>query len=158
MDIATGEIVAVTGKTYPNTAQQNDLIRDPATASHVIAIGDERVAVLVCHDLAAWSPRGNAVAKRDRAETWQAMQAAVKAPAPTLAVQLPHTVSTAGTWASAWSRFEARSGGVLRSGTSAIRHLDKDWQVVVPPPDAKLLAGTGRGERAIDVIVTEVPA
>jgi hypothetical protein len=26
------------------------------------------------------------------------------------------------------------------------------------PPDAKLLAGTGRGERAIDAIVTEVPA
>jgi hypothetical protein len=52
------------------------LIRNLDVASHVVRIGDERVAVRVCHDLAAWSPRGNAVAKGGRAEAWEGMQAA----------------------------------------------------------------------------------
>jgi hypothetical protein len=75
-ETATGAVVPVTGKTYPNTAQQDDLIRNLDVASHVVRIGDERVAVRVCHDLAAWSPRGNAVAKGGRAEAWEGMQAA----------------------------------------------------------------------------------
>jgi hypothetical protein len=156
-DVAADKVIPITGKSYPNTSQQDDLIRDPDIGSHVIVIGDERVAVLVCHDLAAWSPRGNAVAKGVRAATWEAMQAAVAAERPTLAVQLPHTVDTPATWRAAWSRFVDRSGGALRSGTSAIRHLDRDWHAISAPPDARLLAGTGRGDRAIDVFVTEAP-
>ena len=122
-----------------------------------MAIGDERVAVLVCHDLAAWSPRGNAVAKGTRKHAWQAMQAAVESGRPTLAVQLPHTVSTAATWRPAWSRFTARSGGSLRSGTSAIRHLDRWWDPIETPPDEKLLARTGVGARSLDILVIEEP-
>lgn len=157
VDVESGEIVAVTGKSYPNTQQQDGLIRDPDVGSHVITVGNERVAVLVCHDLAAWSPRGNAVAKGVRQKAWQAMQDAVETGRPTLAVQLPHTVSAAATWRPAWSRFVERSGGSLRSGTSAIRHLDRWWQPIETPPDDKLLARTGVGTPALDILVTEEP-
>jgi hypothetical protein len=155
--VGTGEVRPITGKSYPNSPQENDLIRNRNVGSHVVEVGGERVAVLVCHDLAAWSPRGNAVAKGDRASVWQAMQAEITAGRPTLAVQLPHTVNTAGTWRAAWSRFDQRSGGAFRSGTTAIRHLDKNWHKVATPPDTKLLAGTCRGDRAVDVIVSETP-
>ena len=153
---ANGKCVPVTGKSYPNTGQQNHLIRNP-DVDHVVQIDEDRVAVLVCHDLAAWNPRGNAVAKGVRATAWRAMQDAVGDAQPTLAVHLAHTVSTADTWRNAWSRFADRAGAAFHSGTTAIRHLDLRWHEVSAPPDSRLLAGTGRGERAIDVMVTEVP-
>jgi hypothetical protein len=153
-NVADDAVAPITGKSYPNMQQENGLIRNPDIASHIAQIGDERVAVLVCHDLAAWSPRGNAVAKRSRAEAWAAMQAAVTTGRPTVAVQLPHTVSTPATWRSAWARFAGRSGGSLVSGTTAIRHLDQHWRRLAKPPDAALLAGTGRGARVVDVIIT----
>ena len=154
-DVATGIVRPVTGKSYPNTAQQDDLIRNPDTGTHVVRIAEERVAVLVCHDLAAWSPRGNAVAKGVRSVTWQGMQASVEAERPTLAVQLPHTVDTAGTWRAAWSRFAERSGGRLTSGTTAIRHLDRRYRPVLGSIDPKLLAQTGWGKRVVDVVVAD---
>ena len=154
VDIASGGIRAITGKTYPTTAQQAGLVRDGDVGGHVLALGDERLAVLVCHDLAAWSPRGNAVATGTRQEVWQAMQDAVASARPTLAVHLAHTLDTPRTWGAAWSRFEARSGGQLRSGTSAIRHLDRRWKPLASPPDEHLLARTGRGRRAVDILVT----
>ena len=152
-DVATGIVLPVTGKSYPNTAQQNDLIRNPDAGSHVIRLGKERVAVLVCHDLAAWSPRGNAVAKGTRAGVWQAMQDSVKLEQPTLAVHLPHTVDTARTWSAAWTRFAGRSGGLLKSGTTAIRHLNRGWKPVFGPVDPKFLAGTTWGHAVVDVII-----
>ena len=86
------------------------------------------------------------------------MQRTIAEKRPTLAVQLPHTVDKPETWRSAWSRFSQESGGAFRSGTTAIRHLDRYYHEVASPPNAKLLAGTGWGDRAVDVIVTEVPA
>ena len=97
-DFTTGEVRLLTGKSYPNTEQQDLLIREPDLASHVVDLGDEKLAVLVCHDLAAWSPRANANAKGYRADVWQRMQECIEQGKPTLAVQLPHTVDTAATW------------------------------------------------------------
>jgi hypothetical protein len=143
----------VTGKSYPTTGQQHDLIRNVDVSNHLIEIGDERLAILVCHDLAAWSPRGNAAAGGIRATTWADMQAAVSAAAPTLAVQMPHTVNNARTWLAAWSTFGRLAGATLRSGTTAIRHLDQGYNAVAGPFDTHLLDGTGWGERVIDVVV-----
>lgn len=153
MDLTSGAVRVLTGKTYPTTAQQDDLIREPDASSHVAEIGGERVAVLVCHDLAAWSPRGNAVAGGARAGAWQAMQAAVSAARPTLAVQLPHTVDKAGTWRAAWSRFAQLAGPHLEAGTTAIRHLDQSYGSVDHAVDEELLRGTGTGAAVADVIV-----
>ena len=153
VDVATGAVRALTGKSYPTTGQQDDLIRNPRPSTHVAEIGGERLAVLVCHDLAAWSPRGNAVAGGARADAWHAMQEAVSAGRPTLAVQLPHTVDKAGTWRAAWSRFRDLAGPQLAAGTTAIRHLDQSYQGVATPVGTGLLAGTGTGTRAVDVVV-----
>lgn len=152
-DVDAGSVSPVTGKSYPNTAQQGDLIRNPDVASHLIEIDGRTIAVLVCHDLAAWSPRGNAVAKGVRATTWRGMQDAVAAKRPTLAIQLPHTVDTAATWRGAWSRFAERSGGRLTSATTAIRHLDRSYKPVPGPIDPRFLGQTGRGERVVDILV-----
>jgi hypothetical protein len=153
VDFSTGTSRLVTGKTYPTTAQQSELVRQPDPATHVTVIGDERVAVLVCHDLAAWSPRGNAVAAGDRANAWRAMQSAVTAGRPTIAVQLPHTVDKAGTWRAAWSRFAALAGPQFVAGTTAIRHLDQGYGRIAMAVGPTLLAGTGAGSRVVDVVV-----
>lgn len=155
VDVGTGAVVPITGKSYPTIAQERSLVRNLDVASHIVSIGDEQVAVLVCHDLSAWSPRGNAVAKHRRADTWKAMQEAVRVGNPTLAVHLTHTAHNAATWQSAWARFEKLVGGQLRTGASAIRHLDQRWKPVEGPLDGKLLAGTNRGRPALDVIVGE---
>ena len=152
-DVASGSVRPVTGKSYPTNSQQDDLIRNADLPSHVIDVGDERLAVLVCHDLAAWSPRGNAVATETRAEIWRAMQAAVAEANPTLAVQLPHTVDNARTWQTAWATFGRIAGPSLRAATTAIRHLDREYQPLPVPFDSALLGGTGWGNRVVDVIV-----
>ena len=152
-DVGAGTVRPITGKSYPTAGQQNHLIRNPATGTHVIEVGGERLAVLVCHDLAAWSPRGNAVARGTRAAVWRAMQAAVAEARPTLAVQLPHTVNKAATWHVPWAAFGHLAGGSLRAGTTAIRHLDQGYAAVREPAGASLLAGTGWGARVIDIVV-----
>jgi len=152
-DVETDAIRPVTGKSYPNTGQQDVLIRNPDATNHVVQIGDERVAILVCHDLAAWSPRGNAVAKGARADVWQAMRESVTAARPTLAVQLPHTVDNPRTWTAAWSAFGRDAGPGLKGGTTAIRHLNRWYDPVPGPVAASLLAGTGWGQRVLDVVV-----
>jgi hypothetical protein len=152
-DVQTGAVRPVTGKSYPTTGQQRDLIRNPGAQSHVIEVGDERLAILVCFDLAAWSPRANANAKGIRAGTWQAMQEAVSKSRPTLAVQLPHTVSNSRTWTAAWAAFERNAGPEFRAGTTAIRHLDQQYKPVPGPFDPTLLEGSGTGERVVDIVV-----
>jgi GIY-YIG catalytic domain len=156
-DIGAAAVRPVTGKSYPTPAQQRDLIRNPDLESHLVPIGEERVAVLVCHDLAAWSPRGNATAMGTRAATWRAMQAAVTAAGPTLAVHLPHTVAKRQTWQAAWSVLERAGGSSLRGGWSAIRYLGLGYQPLSGAIDPALVAGTGWGERALDIIVTGRP-
>lgn len=152
-DVAEGTIRVITGKSYPNTGQQDDLIRNPDLASHVVDVGDERLAVLVCHDLAAWHPRGKKYSKGEREQTWRAIRVAVTDARPTLAVQLPHTVRTVRTWAPAWSTFARLAGGSLRAGTTAIRHLDQGYHAVSESLAEPLLAGTGWGSRVVDVVV-----
>jgi hypothetical protein len=152
-DVAAGTATMITGKTYPTTSQQDVLIRDPDAGSHVVQIGDETVAVLVCFDLAAWNPRGNAVATGIRAVTWRAMQEAVTAARPTLAVHLPHTVDNPRTWTTSWAVLGRTAGGRLRAGTTAVRHLDRDYRPVAGPIDPGLLSGTGIGAPVVDVIV-----
>ena len=152
-DVETDAIRPITGKSYPNTGQQDVLIRNPDATSHVVQIGGERVAILVCHDLAAWSPRGNAVAKGTRADVWQAMQGSVTAARPTLAVQLPHTVDNPRTWTAAWAAFGRAAGPNLKAGTTAIRHLNRWYKPVPGPIPPSLLAGTGWGQRVLDIVV-----
>lgn len=154
VDIETGVVRTVTGKSYPTPAQERDLIRYPDRASHVVQVGNERLAILVCHDLAAWHPRGNAAARGTRAEVWRAMQDAVTTAKPTLAVQLPHTVDKARTWTAAWALFGRAAGQTLRAATTAIRHLDHGYNAIPGPFDASLLGGTGWGERVVDVVIS----
>ena len=152
-DVEAGTVRVITGKSYPNTGQQDDLIRNPDLSSHVVDVGGERLAVLVCHDLAAWHPRGKKFSRGVRAETWKAMRAAMTDARPTLAVQLPHTVRTVRTWAPAWSSFAKLAGGSLRAGTTAIRHLDQGYHAVDEALDERLLRGSGWGARVVDIVV-----
>ena len=141
-------------KSYPTPAQEPDLIRYPGLPSHVVQVGVERVAILVCHDLAALeSPRqrgrpghsGECLAgdaKRGRRGNPDASHPAT------------HTVDKARTWTAAWARFAGKlSGRSLRATTTVIRHLDHGYSPLPGPVDASLLAGTGWGDRVVDVVV-----
>ena len=66
-DIDSGAVQAVTGKTYPTGAQEAHLIREADASSHTVDLDDQRLAILVCHDLAAWSPTWERRGDRDAA-------------------------------------------------------------------------------------------
>lgn len=153
-ETATGRASPITGKSYPTPGQEDTLVRNSNESGHVIPIGEERVAVLVCHDLAAWSPRGNAVARGIRATTWRVLQDAVAGARPTLAIQLPHTVDKAATWQAAWNAFRRSCGPNLRGGSTAIRFLDKGYGRPTTEIGQSVLAGTVWGQPAVDVFVS----
>ena len=129
------------------------MVRNADLENHFVEIGHERVAILVCHDLAVWSPRGNATRKGTRAKVGRAFDAALIAARPTRVLHLPHTLDKEETWRDAWSRLERSAGSELRSTTSSIRYLTKGWKTPVAGLDARLLEVTSSGERAIDIVV-----
>ena len=85
-----GHFVGGTGKSYPLSGkQERRLVRDPFAANHVMDVGGDPVAVLVCHDLNAWSPRGTAVRGKGRATEAAGLDEALAGGHPTTVLHLP---------------------------------------------------------------------
>ncbi len=152
-DLADRSVGVVTGKSYPTGKQERQLIRDADIDGHMMTIGGHQTAVLVCHDLAAWSPRGMATRKGTRAKVGNAFAAAITAGRPTLALHLPHTLDTAKTWGQAWGRLRDSAGPQLACQGSAIRDLTKGWGEPDAHLDAGLLDGTARCEDSVAVVL-----
>lgn len=152
--VPSGTILRVTGKSFPNSEQQGHLIREPNLEGHLLEIPGERVAILVCHDLAAWHPRGIAARRGRRAIEGGAFNDAIEHARPTIALHLPHTLEKVRTWAPAWGEFARRSGGELRAGTSAVRYRTLGGShTPAASLDGRILAGIGWGERVVDIVV-----
>ncbi len=150
-DVASKALVGSTGKSYPTTEQQRKLVRNPDASGHVLDLEGERVAVLVCHDLQAWSPRGRRSRGEVRAGVAADLDRALRDTRPTTVLHLPHTTHSAQTWSNPWAAIRRLLPGA--TWASAIKYRRGDHR-----PDAplgpKLLDGTrsGPGE-VLDIVL-----
>jgi hypothetical protein len=110
----------------------------------------EKVAVLVCHDLIAWSPRGAAARGDRRAKVAACLAKALSDGRPTIVLHLPHTTHSAQTWAPSWASIEA----LLPATTwaSAIRYR-KGYSRPSVPLGPRVLDRTRSGSREVLDIV-----
>ena len=152
--VPNGSVIHVTGKSFPNSEQQGHLIREPDLANHMCDVEGKRVAILVCHDFAAWHPRGIAARRGTRKAVGDEFNELIAREAPTIVLHLPHTLEKVRTWAPAWSTLAGRDSGRLRTGTSAIRYRTLGGRhTPAVPLNARVLAGTGWGGRVVDIVV-----
>ena len=140
-DVATGRLVGSTGKSYPTTKQERKLVRNPDARGHALDVGGEQVAVLVCHDLQAWSPRGASTRGRVRAKVAEDLEGAFRDAHPTTVLHLPHTTHSAQTWSNPW----AEVGDLLPGAAwaSAVKYRKGNHR-----PDATLLPQVLDGTRS----------
>jgi hypothetical protein len=150
--VKEAQFVGATGKTYPTVGkQERRLVRNPDAAGHVLDVDGEQVAVLVCHDLNAWSPRGTASRGRRRAKVAAELDSALVDGHPTIVLHLPHKTHSAQTWAQSWARLEERLAPAT-TWTSAIRYRKGHSR---PPVSlgSELLDRTRSGSREVLDIV-----
>lgn len=125
-DTRTEKVIGVTGKSYPTGDQQDDLIRNGLSATHLIRVDGNPAVVLVCHDLSMYNPRGRAVRRAFRAEVANELEEAISEHHPTLALHQAHTVESARTWTNAWNAFSREHNASLTGWTTAFRYRTKD--------------------------------
>lgn len=112
LDLRTNKFCR-TGKTYPTTGQEGGLVRITDVASHFATLDGDSVFFLGCHDLNAFSPRGNSrVKQRWRKEVIRGLRQAVKQRAPRIVVHLPHTTDSRRIWQASWNKLVETAGSV----------------------------------------------
>lgn len=152
-----GAVVGCTGKTYPNTKQQRHLIRNSDAGNHLIEVGDDRLGLLVCHDLVAFGKRSETNRRwRDRMEAAQALEDAMSGD-PTVVLHLPHTVDSAQTFGPAWERLLDRHGGSTEAWASAIKYrVVGDGHRPDKPLSRELLEATSSShDSVLDIVIGE---
>ncbi len=159
MDLRQAVVVGTTGKTFPNSEQQGHLIRNADAGSHVMRIGEDRLAVLVCHDLVAFGNRSATNRRGIRADVGQKLECALSACEPTVILHLPHTVDSASTWVPPWRRLLGRHGGSTVAWASAIKYrVVGDGHRPAKPLSPRLLVATAGGrEGVLDIVVGDAP-
>lgn len=104
VDVEREKVVGWTGKSFPVTSQQRDLIQAPLE-SHFITLGRRHVVVLGCHDLTMYNARGYANqdpagTRRKRCDKFRRM---CRQFSPTIVVQHPHRTDSPNIWRTAWA-------------------------------------------------------
>jgi hypothetical protein len=92
-----------TGKSYPVKAQEKNLVHAPSIRSHFWKGIGERILVLGCHDLTAFSNRARPKPGTPRFLRQQEMRKAAKTFRPTMVLHHPHSTDTVRIWPVAWS-------------------------------------------------------
>lgn len=105
VDIAKGEPVQWTGKSYPVSQQERTLVQEVDLDSHLFRCETERVLVLGCHDLNMFSPRAkaNMIDGSDRQRRSESMRRLARKFRPTMILHHPHTTDSPRIWSTAWS-------------------------------------------------------
>ena len=117
-----------TGKFYPTPQQERSIIRFPELQSHFVELDGYRVMVLGCHDLSAYSPRGQAEAGRWRKKASEDFRRLAVQYRPTVVLQHPHTTVKCRTWKQQWQRLEQEMPFVEQYlGTGAYSYRDDGW-------------------------------
>ena len=107
-DTSAKEIIHWTGKSYPTESQKNSLVTVNDIQSHFIELDDHKVAILGCHDLNAYSPRGNANLSEtsEKYSITQEFQQEFEDFQPAIVLQHPHTTDTPNIWLHAWNKLD----------------------------------------------------
>lgn len=125
VDLRTNTVTR-TGKTYPTVGQEDGLVRIADVASHFTTFDGDTVCLLGCHDLNAFSPRGNSrVKRRWRKDVIHDLKQVVRRKAPKIVVHHPHTTDSQRIWQAAWNRLVAGAGSVdLYAGAGRYHNAD----------------------------------
>ena len=99
------KVIRWTGKFYPTERQKRRLIKFNDLESHFIELNNQKVLILGCHDLNAYSPRGQAVAKPRgyKKEIAKKIRSLNKKYQPDIVLQHPHTTDTPNIWSQPWN-------------------------------------------------------
>ena len=105
VEVARGEPVRWTGKSYPVSWQERTLVQELDLDSHLLRCGAERVLILGCHDLNMFSPRAeaNMTAGSDRQRRSERMRKVARKFRPTMILHHPHSTDSPRIWSTAWS-------------------------------------------------------
>lgn len=154
-DMSARQVMHWTAKSYPTSDQASYLIHETDFSSHNMICGRDRLLILGCHDLTAYSPKGNVNAKPGgrRHRRIKAMQQAFASFRPTLVVHHPHTTDTSQSWRASWSGLEANLIG-MGAWLSAIRWRNPNGRERQALSD--VLARThGSAVQPIDIVVAD---
>lgn len=154
-DTRLGQVVGVTGKSYPTVGQQDHLIRNTVPSSHIVSLADDQTATLVCHDLSMFHPRARAVRRGLRSRIGDELEDAITGSQPTIALHQAHTVESPKTWVIAWNSFQSANRSSLRGWTTAFRYQGYNGVQPKSPLTRRVLDGTRGGELSgIDVVLS----
>lgn len=139
-----------TGKSYPASEQVKGLIRIGDLKSHFMALGDDRVMILGCHDLTMFNPRAYAVAGSWRRHIINEFIELALKHRPNVVLHHPHTTDTSRTWLNAWRRMEDLFPGIRY--VAAFRYYNSNGKV--REALNKVRERTKKGD-TIDIIVSK---
>jgi len=143
-----------TGKSYPTSGQERNLVQVADLNTHLLTVSDERVLVLGCHDLNMFSPRSRANQARgsNRWKRSNEMRRLACRFQPTIVLQHPHSTDSPYIWRTAWSGLVRELGG-LKAWASGIAYFSRKG---TPRGSLdKVLAATQGGTPTVDFVTVD---
>jgi hypothetical protein len=118
-----------TGKSYPNSEQEQQLIRITDLSSHFLQLNNRSVLILGCHDLHIfnnrWGSRESMLSKW-RSESRSEMLRLSEIHLPTVVLQHPHSADSCGTWRMGWSGLVKKIKSVKIFASAGLYYNDGD--------------------------------
>ncbi|MDO9155216.1 MAG: hypothetical protein Q7U47_16160 [Paludibacter sp.] len=126
-DLKKEKVIYWTGKFYPTEGQKKDLIKINTLDTHFIELNNQKVAILGCHDLNVFSPRGQATANPNgwKKQLADRFKASCKKFNPEIILQHPHTTDTPNIWNLAWRTVEKELPNV-KHFASGIKYYNRN--------------------------------
>lgn len=141
-----------TGKSYPTSSQERNLVQVVDLNTHLLELAGERVLVLGCHDLNMFSPRGwkNQLPDGVRRQRCEQMRKFARRFAPTIVLQHPHSTDTPNIWRTPWAGLRRELPGVKAWASGIGYH---NWGKPCRAPLRRVLEATQGGPSCKDFIV-----
>jgi hypothetical protein len=93
----------ITGKSFPRTDEENELVLAPPD-SHFVKINGRQRLFLGCHDLNIWSGRSSSnTIRRERNRVRRTMRALARSTRPYTVIHHAHATDSEKTWQAGWS-------------------------------------------------------
>ena len=107
-DLKKKKVIRWTGKFYPTEGQKRDLVKINDLRTHFMELNHQNIAILGCHDLNVYSPRGQATANPTgwKKKVADKFKEDCKSFNPDIILQHPHTTDTPNIWNLAWRTVE----------------------------------------------------
>jgi hypothetical protein len=129
-NLKRGKIVGWTGKFYPTENQKRNLVKVSDLNSHFVTLNHQRVAILGCHDLNVFSPRGQAMVTDDsyKGKVSKKFQNLFRKFKPDIILQHPHNTDSPRIWSMAWNKVDKEFPQVAHYA-SGIKYYNKRGKV-----------------------------